>query len=99
MRSRFPRPLPSQEHLRDYLYIIDGRIYWAKNRNSIIKVDQVAGGVDKRRNRTIVVDNVNYTAARIAYKYHYGVDPVSRVIHIDGDRENFEKENLKCQIL
>lgn len=102
--SKSPRPLPSQERLRD-LFRYDeetGSLYWRPvsgksfrdaNFNSRFG-DKVAGTIGVQGYRAIGIKGAYYKAHRLIWKMHYGTEPRS-IDHIDRNPLNNRLENLR----
>ena len=92
------RLLPNYNTIRQYLDIVDGDFVWKIHRNSIVRAGMKAGSIVKgKRTSVLIIDNVTYSSANIAYKFWYGKDPKDRVIFVDGDRLNFCERNIVRQ--
>jgi hypothetical protein len=89
-------PLPSREHLHE-LFTYDsqlGALRWAVPRQKI-QVGNVAGWINARGRRKIVVDRKEYYAYRLIWCYHYGDMGPKEVDHADRDHTNDRIENLR----
>lgn len=72
-----------------------GNFTWIKSRKGHAKAGKTAGGNHGRGYRTIVVNNEEYLAHRLAWAMFYGDAPNDMQIdHINGDR----KDNRICNL-
>ncbi len=72
------KPLPPIERLNELLEYdeVTGVIRWRVYRGRTAKAGDEAGSVSKETGyRSIMIDQQNYVASRIAWALHYGVDP------------------------
>ncbi len=84
------------ERLREVLsyYPDSGVFVWRYQASNRIKAGSVAGYTDKGYNR-IKIDRVDYLAHRLVFLYMDGSWPPGEVDHIDGDRRNNCRHNLR----
>lgn len=90
-------PLPPLELLNTLLnYDPETGVFrWKQLRRNQISENSIAGCNGKNGYVSITISNKTYLAHRLAYKMHYGLDPVDLVDHIDGDRSNNCISNLR----
>ncbi len=92
------RVIPSYEKIVEYFQIVDGQFVWKINRNSIVKAGMQAGSMKKHgRTSVLIIDNVVYSSASVAYSYWYGIPPTKRVTFVNGVRTDFRKENIQLE--
>ena len=75
---------------------ITGAIKWKISPSSCIKAGSVAGTVSKASGYIrIGIRGWNYAAHQLAWAIHYGKWPDMQIDHIDGDRSNNRKSNMR----
>jgi hypothetical protein len=93
------KPLPPIERLNELLEYdgVTGVIRWRVTRGRSAKAGDEAGSVNKETGyRIVMVDGRNYTASRIAWALHYGVDPYpTEVDHKNLNRTDNTIGNLR----
>ena len=87
------KPIPTT--VADFFYIKEGVIYNKTNRGPRAKKDQPSGTVNVCGYIIININRTLYLAHRIAWFLYYGEQPPNTIDHIDGDRTNNKKENLR----
>lgn len=88
----------SYEQANDFFKIIDGQLYWRKKRGNRTRTDQPAGTeingyrqIGIKLNGKVIV----FYAHRIAYLLYHRHWPENQVDHINRNREDNAKENLR----
>lgn len=93
------KPMPDLHYLKSILdYNPDtGLFYYKIKTSNNVKLDKVAGCVDKELNYLkISVNNFRYYAHRLAYFYMTGIDPKEKdVDHKDNNGLNNKFDNLR----
>jgi len=91
------KPLPDQSALIKVLrYEEDsGRLYWKIAAGRRVRAGDLAGSQHPDGYWMICVFGRHYAAHRIIWKIVYGVDPINDVDHIDGNRSNNRRSNLR----
>lgn len=86
----------TQERLQELLNYnpLTGLFTWKVNRKQV-KIGDIAGTVMSNGYVRIKVDNVKYKAHRLVFLFELGYIPDSDVDHIDGDRKNNRRTNLR----
>jgi len=60
-----------------------------------VRINHIAGSLDKKGYRQIKIDGFNFKAHRLVFCYHYGFMPENMIDHIDRDPGNNHIENLR----
>ena len=91
------KPLPATHRLRSLLdYDPNSGVFrWRKNMSPNASAGSIAGSLKDDGHRWIVVDGQGYYAHRLAWKYHFGTDPVGRLDHRNNDHDNNAILNLR----
>lgn len=96
------KTLPSQAHLRSVLdYDQETGVFrWKHNPNRSVQwngryVGTVAGRVRSDGRCIISIEKQFYRAARLAWKYVHGTDPVGEIDHKDTNASNDAIQNLR----
>lgn len=84
-------PIPPT--VADLFYIKEGTLYNKIDRGTRAKKDQPAGNTNGYLK--IRINGVSYYAHRIAWFLYYNEQPPNTIDHIDGDKTNNKKENLR----
>jgi hypothetical protein len=89
------KPILSQEYLKTILNYdpATGAFTWIIRKRGISKKE--AGSISGRGYKTLMINKYNYTASRLAWIMHYGVQPDGQVDHINHDRSDNKIENLR----
>ena len=70
-----------------------GELVWVKGRSD--RVGKVAGNVDSRGYRKIMVKGHNFRAHRICWVIAYGSEPANEIDHINGLKDDNRLRNLR----
>ena len=71
-----------------------GQFVWIISRGTA-GCGRVAGNIDKKGYRQIMIDGRSYFAHRLAWLYHYGTWPEKHIDHIDCDKDNNKISNIR----
>lgn len=90
-------PLPAYDHLRDLLAYdpATGVFTWRVSTSNRVKIGDIAECRDRAGYVVIRIDGVLYRAHRLAWLYHYGIEPTVFIDHIDMDKSNNRIANLR----
>ncbi len=90
------RNLPSVDTLRSLFYIEESKLYWRVDppyKSGFIGKEV---GTLNKGYREVKLGQTRYRVHRIMYALYHGEDPgTSYIDHVDGDRLNNSKENLR----
>lgn len=91
------KALPEIPFLKEWLVYdqYTGVFTWAKSPHPRIKIGQTAGARKVDGYIHINIQKRSYSAHRIAWKLHYGVDPILQIDHINGIRSDNKISNLR----
>ena len=84
----------TQELLRELFDYRDGNLYWKVSKALHLKVDDLAGHVNKNGYLQIGINYKSYYAHRLIFLYHHGYLP-KYLDHIDRDVSNNAIDNLR----
>lgn len=84
------------KEIMDLFYEKDGWLYW-KNDGKKIKKDTLAGKISDSGYYKVFVHRKSYRNHRILYQFYHNVilDPEQQIDHIDMNKQNNSKENLR----
>ena len=86
-----------QEKFNKVFSYVDGELYWRVTTSNRSIAKSIAGDLDGRGYRRVMLDGVHYKVHRVIWEMHNGVIPKDRVIdHIDRNIKNNRIENLRA---
>ena len=88
------KSIPSQNELREIFYYDGKDLIWRKTSPSTLRFLGKIAGYIYLGYRRIRFDGEKYFAARLIWKYIYGVDPLY-IDHINGNKSDNRIENLR----
>lgn len=79
------------------VYEKDGWLYWKEHKNYNALKDSLVGTLSKRGYYSVMINGQFYYIHRILYQIYNNVilSPVDVIDHIDGNKQNNKKENLR----
>jgi hypothetical protein len=90
------KPLPSLDYVLSRLnYDPDTGVFRWKTSDRDRFTGEVAGCVNPRGYRQIVIEGITYMAHRLAWLISTGEEPVDQIDHIDTERDNNRFSNLR----
>ena len=90
-----PKRNITQDQLKELFDYVDGCLIWKDNRNNVKCKGNIAGSIDNKGYRVIVINKVNYKAHRLIWLYHTGRWPNDQIDHINRDKDDNRIENLR----
>ena len=84
----------SVEELKELMFYQDGKMVWKVNKGSA-KAGSTVGSPDKDGYLKTSINRKMYRLNRLVWFYHYGVWPINKIDHKDGDNTNDKVDNLR----
>lgn len=90
------KKLPSKKEIENLFNEVNGVLYWKVTNSNRAKQGSNAGFLSKTDGYIYIrMSNKRYAAHRLLWKLYFNEEPNGQIDHIDGNKTNNKKENLR----